>query len=999
MSRVFVAREIALDRLVVIKVLPADLMAGVSIDRFRREIQLSARLQHSNIVPVLAAGEVDGVPYYIMPFVRGESLRERMRRDGALPIAEVVTLLRDVARALAAAHALGIAHRDIKPENVLLSGGAAVVTDFGIAKAISAARTRGDSETAPSKETLTQIGVSVGTPAYMAPEQAAGDPATDQRSDIYSFGVVAYELLAGRALFDATRAHELVTAHMGEAPVPIGTRRPDTPPALAALVMSCLAKDPNDRPSTTSAVLDALDAAAGAGTVAPTGRNLARVLTIYGVAFAAVALAARLAITGIGLPEWVFPGALAVMALGLPATLFLSPQRAVRGGVAALGALVLVVAGYMTLRALGIGPVGSLFAKGVLKERDKVVVTDFRVVRADSTFGAMLSEAVRTGLSQSGAISVVSPADVGAALRLMRHDPSLPLDLAAARDVALRRGAKAVVDGDVSGVAGGYVVSLRLVTADSAKELASFHAAADGPKALIEAADALTRQLRAKTGESLRGVNGTPALSAMTTSSIEALRAYALGALAYRESKFERAIALYREAVRLDTSFAMGWSNLGNALGLLGMRAGADSALRRAFQLRDRLSEWERLWVTGIYFGFPSQRDPIAAGAAFQALLDHGDSSLPLQNLATLMLNRRDYARAEPLFRAGIRLRPTPIGRLNLVPVLFNQGKSREAESTFASAQSATPNHPLVPQWAAELAYQRGDVPTVARIADSARSSPTPMLQIWGASRLADLALLRGQVSTWERYMRESSAADAARGAPSLPVIESILFAYRDVWMSESPARGLARLDAALTRQALDSSVHAEYHYLAAITYALGGRTDRARATLARYDAVARDTIQRRLDEPGRHRVLGEIALTEKRWREGIAELRRSDSTAKGMPADVCRICVYGMLGRAFDRAAMPDSAIVMYETYLHTPYFMRGAQSFVPQLGGADSYWVAAITKRLGELYDQRGDRVRAAANYVRFVELWKNADAEFQPAVTAVRGRLTQLKKVEGS
>jgi serine/threonine-protein kinase len=194
MSHVFAATETALGRKVVIKVVPAELGAGVNVDRFNREILLAANLQHPHIVPVLAAGEMNGIPYYTMPFIDGLSLRARLEQ-GPLPLSEVVSILRDVARALAYAHAHGVVHRDIKPDNVLLSGGSATVTDFGIAKAISASRSN------ESSSTLTQLGTSVGTPAYMAPEQAAADPSTNHRADIYSFGCLAYELLTGQPPF------------------------------------------------------------------------------------------------------------------------------------------------------------------------------------------------------------------------------------------------------------------------------------------------------------------------------------------------------------------------------------------------------------------------------------------------------------------------------------------------------------------------------------------------------------------------------------------------------------------------------------------------------------------------------------------------------------------------------------------------------------------------------------------------------------------------------
>src|SRR5512147_261568 len=192
MSRVFVADDTVLGRKVVVKVVAPDLAAGLNVERFRREIQLAAKLQHPHIVPVHAAGEADGLPYYTMPLVEGESLRARLARDGALPVAEAVSILRDVAKALAYAHAHGVVHRDIKPDNVLLAAHDALVTDFGVAKALSSAR---QESLAP---TITALGASLGTPAYMAPEQVAADPDTDHRADIYALGVMAYELLAGR---------------------------------------------------------------------------------------------------------------------------------------------------------------------------------------------------------------------------------------------------------------------------------------------------------------------------------------------------------------------------------------------------------------------------------------------------------------------------------------------------------------------------------------------------------------------------------------------------------------------------------------------------------------------------------------------------------------------------------------------------------------------------------------------------------------------------------
>jgi serine/threonine protein kinase len=270
MSRVFAATDSSLGRRVVVKMLPAEMSGQFSVDRFRREISIAARLQHPYVVPLLAAGEDDGVPYFTMPFVVGESLRARLDRPPKLAVVETTRILREVASALAYAHMHDVVHRDIKPDNVLLSGGVAMVTDFGVAKAVDAAMNQ------PTSELITSIGVTLGTPAYMAPEQASGDPMLDQRADLYSWGAMAYEMLAGKVPFAGRSVGAMLAAHTREAPEPLAPLCPDAPPGLADLVMRCLEKPPADRPQRAEELVQALDAlgsvpsvAARSGTSAP----------------------------------------------------------------------------------------------------------------------------------------------------------------------------------------------------------------------------------------------------------------------------------------------------------------------------------------------------------------------------------------------------------------------------------------------------------------------------------------------------------------------------------------------------------------------------------------------------------------------------------------------------------------------------------------------------------------------------------------------------------
>ena len=277
MATVYLARDPKHDRPIAIKVLHADVSARVGAERFVREIRLTARLQHPHVLGLVDSGVFDGSvavlarrPYYVMPYVEGETLRARLARDGALPLAESMRVLRDVADALCYAHEAGVIHRDIKPENILLTRGHAVVADFGIAKAIAAAGGGSDPRDAQSPNDLskpssgfTQSSTVLGTPAYMAPEQAAADAHVDHRADLYAWGVVAYETLTGRRPFrgpdDAATLRSQDSANVS---VPIRVSEPSLPGALGALVTRCLERAPVDRPGSAAEVLAALDSIA-----------------------------------------------------------------------------------------------------------------------------------------------------------------------------------------------------------------------------------------------------------------------------------------------------------------------------------------------------------------------------------------------------------------------------------------------------------------------------------------------------------------------------------------------------------------------------------------------------------------------------------------------------------------------------------------------------------------------------------------------------------------
>src|SRR3954464_881357 len=284
MSRVFVAKDKALGRTIVVKVLPPDLAAGVNRERFRREIQLAAQLQHPHIVPLLSAGESGELLWYTMPYIDGESLRAMIERKKPFTPREVARILHDVLDALAHAHKRGVVHRDIKPANILTQGSHALVADFGVAKALSAAL--------PGAGVgVTTAGMAIGTPSYMAPEQLAGDPTADHRVDLYAVGLLAYELLSGESPFAGPSPRETMAAQLTRDPKPLSAVNPGVPAAMSSLIMRLLAKDPEKRPANAEVVLDELDNISFSGSVTPVSggivaaptRPLTRIFVVIGL--------------------------------------------------------------------------------------------------------------------------------------------------------------------------------------------------------------------------------------------------------------------------------------------------------------------------------------------------------------------------------------------------------------------------------------------------------------------------------------------------------------------------------------------------------------------------------------------------------------------------------------------------------------------------------------------------------------------------------------------
>jgi eukaryotic-like serine/threonine-protein kinase len=1017
MGRVFLAEETALRRRVVIKVLPPGLAAGVNAERFRREIQLAASLQHPHIVQLLTAGGAGDLLYYVMPFIPGESLRAKLAREGELPVGEAVRILTDVVDALAAAHAQGVVHRDIKPDNVLLSGKHALVTDFGVAKAVSGA--------SGSDSTLTSLGVALGTPAYMAPEQAAGDPHVDHRADLYAVGVLAYEMLAGRLPFSAASPQAMLAAHVTSAPAPLTESRRAVPPALAALVMRCLEKRPADRWQRAEDLLAELETlATPTGGMTPVGApphgadavlaairraHPVRVTLLFGAATLGVLGIVYVLMVRLGLPDWVLTAATALLAVGWPIMLAtgrlerrralarqsggrgpadegwlarrLTWRQALLGGAAAFGGLALVAAGYVTLRLFGIGPVGTLLAKGAIKAREPIILADFQNRTADSGLGQTLTEAFRVDLSQSPAVRLVDAARIADGLRRMRDDPGARLTPALARDVAQRAGVKAVVTGAIDPVGKGYVLVASVVSAEDGTVLASVRETATDETALIPALDRLSHALRERIGESLTTIRGNDPLEQVTTPSLDALQHYTAAVRAQNGGDYETAIAQLERATALDTGFAMAYRKLAAMLSnVSGSTGQMVAAATHAFEHRDRLPPLERDQTTAYYY-WTVDYQPLQAVAAYHDVLARDPNDyIALNNLALLLQRQRQFSAAESLATRGIATgRCGSVCYLNLVVAQLFEGRDSDAQATIARFAAAVPGDPMVVGLQADMASGRGDYPTAERLTRQLRDqqAASPFWHEQSSATLAALALVRGHLALADQHVREAMGAAEQRGLHDHYLTAALNLGLIDALYRNRRADGLREVTQALARYPLASIPPLDRPYIDLARFDVRlGRADDARRLVGEYERVVPAGL--RNGQFGRHAAAADLALTDGRYAAALAGYRawREESG--------CDMCGLFEDAEVFERAGQPDSALARYE---------RLATLRVPFRLYSDAYFLAHTYKRLGELYETKRDRAKAIDAYTHFVDLWKTADPELQPVVRDVRGRIARL------
>ena len=927
------------ERRVALKVIRRGLDLEPMLRRFRAERQILASLEHPNIARLLDGGtSEDGQPFFVMEYIEGEPIDAYVRaRD--LSIKDRLRLFLPVCDAVAHAHRHGIVHRDIKPANLLVtSAGVPKLLDFGIAKALTP-----DTPGATSSVT----GFRLLTPEYASPEQVEGQSATFA-SDVYSLGVILYELLTGGSPYRPRSRDPLDVADAVRTTIPQPPSA-TTPPLvrrqlrgdLDTIVLSALRKEPARRYAEVEDLaadirrhLDGLPIRAR--------RDSVRYRTV----------------------KFLKRNRSAVAAAGLA---FLATS---------------LLALFIALRVTGSEP--SLLQSGSLERQDRIVVGPFTDPLGDTLLGAAITEAFRIDLTQSPNVRVLTPARIRSALERMQYrGDHIPND-SVARELALREGAKAFVSGSIGRLGGAWTISVHLVSAVGDEELTALRTTARDSTGLVAAVGQASRMLRQRLGETLRDLRDMPALEEATTASLPALRTYTEGYAHFLRGDRRRAIQLYEEAVALDTAFATAYSAMASTYAALAEPGRAHAATRRALVHRERLPlrEGGILAASSAY----GRNDYATAIREYGALLTRYPDDVPiLNNLALAYRDARQFAAAESLWHRAIALDSTiNVLYYGLHSAAVHQGRLADGKRILDIVRRRIPDDPLLPiidvqQAAAEQAWD--DAERLALI-NLARHQGDTLGLVDAYEQLAGIAMTQGRLGEAEQRWRLQLEMSTRSGSYGRRLFGATQLAWLYLRHHEDPARARVLIDSVLSAQPLEDILPGDrpYEPLARLFAALGD------LDVARSLHAAADSNNRALDvlQPG-----------EQAWTRGVimlAEGRAADAErALREAADrhLCPICPLPDLARAQAALGDDEEVLATWGAYLETPWLWRYETDAV-ELGHA--------LVRMGQLHEMRREMDDAATRYEQHLVLWRWADGPAAQAAARTRERLERLKRRSG-